>query len=205
MNVSRRGFGLPRDGGGPFEGRPSGPTMPTVGLNIGRVQVQKCRLTFWDLGGQASLRGIWEKYYSDAHALLFVVDASDAERLDDARAALHSVLQHHDMAGVPVLLFANKQDVEGALAPREVAARLGLPALLNSSQPRQVVGTAGVTGTGGEGWLRWRAAARPPPGPRSTARRPTPCSRAGWWTWCRTRREQRLPLPLTAEGTQHDP
>eukprot|EP00906_Rhabdomonas_costata_P035929 RCo050459 len=49
---------------------------PTVGLNIGRVELSGCRLLVWDLGGQANLRRIWEKYYGETDALCFVIDAS---------------------------------------------------------------------------------------------------------------------------------
>jgi ADP-ribosylation factor related protein 1 len=35
---------------------------PTVGLNIGKVDIGSHRLNFWDLGGQASLKRIWTKY-----------------------------------------------------------------------------------------------------------------------------------------------
>lgn len=43
------------------------------------------------MSAQVSLRSIWEKYYSDAHALLYCIDASSPERLDDARNALERV------------------------------------------------------------------------------------------------------------------
>jgi hypothetical protein len=41
----------------------------------------------WDLGGHQDLHGIWEKYYSEAHAVVFVVDGTDREMLDQARLA----------------------------------------------------------------------------------------------------------------------
>ena len=34
---------------------------PTVGLNIGRMRINRTQITFWDLGGQSSLRSLWEK------------------------------------------------------------------------------------------------------------------------------------------------
>jgi ADP-ribosylation factor related protein 1 len=72
------------------------PVAPTVGLNIARFELAGCKLTLWDLGGQArggerclalhhdsgltprrwqhqaGLRSIWEKYYGDTHALMCV-------------------------------------------------------------------------------------------------------------------------------------
>ena len=40
---------------------PPGRIPPTVGLNIGRIRVQRQQLLFWDLGGGGSLRALWTK------------------------------------------------------------------------------------------------------------------------------------------------
>lgn len=34
-------------------------------------------LKVWDVGGQMTLRGLWQSYYKSAHAVVFVVDSSD--------------------------------------------------------------------------------------------------------------------------------
>ena len=59
---------------------------------------------------QQNLRGIWEKYYPDAHAVLFLVDSNDIGRMDDARRCLHSVARNKDLDGAPLLVAVNKQD-----------------------------------------------------------------------------------------------
>ena len=66
--------------------------VPTVGLNIARFDAYGSPLVLWDLGGQAGLRSIWDKYYSESHALVFVVDAASRQRLDEAKAALERAL-----------------------------------------------------------------------------------------------------------------
>lgn len=33
----------------------------TVGLNIGKIDVDGVRLNFWDLGGQQELQSLWDK------------------------------------------------------------------------------------------------------------------------------------------------
>ena len=63
-----------------FPGLEPDKVLPTVGLNVGRLKAFNADFMFWDLGGQAGLRSIWEKYYSDSHAVLLVVDASDPAR-----------------------------------------------------------------------------------------------------------------------------
>jgi ADP-ribosylation factor related protein 1 len=44
-----------------LEPLPPGKIPPTVGLNIGRMQVNRTKLIFWDLGGASSLRSLWSK------------------------------------------------------------------------------------------------------------------------------------------------
>lgn len=33
----------------------------TVGLNIGKIDVEGIQLNFWDLGGQQELQSLWDK------------------------------------------------------------------------------------------------------------------------------------------------
>ncbi|GBF91820.1 hypothetical protein Rsub_04925 [Raphidocelis subcapitata] len=100
--------------------------VPTVGLNVGRMEAFGSNLVLWDLGGAAGLRSIWDKYYSDSHAVVFVVDASNRGRLEEAKAAFDRVMGARDLGGAPVLVLANKQDAEGAAGLTEVAEALGL-------------------------------------------------------------------------------
>ncbi|XP_009318253.1 PREDICTED: ADP-ribosylation factor-like protein 11 [Pygoscelis adeliae] len=100
-------------------------TCPTVGFNVESLQTP-CRVSFtlWDVGGQGSLRASWPDYLEDTNTLVFVLDSTDTARLPEAAAALEEALSHPSMAGVPVLLLANKQEVPGALAPAELGERL---------------------------------------------------------------------------------
>eukprot|EP00271_Cylindrocystis_brebissonii_P021698 TRINITY_DN7909_c0_g1_i1.p1 TRINITY_DN7909_c0_g1~~TRINITY_DN7909_c0_g1_i1.p1 ORF type:complete len:214 (-),score=43.86 TRINITY_DN7909_c0_g1_i1:250-891(-) len=98
-----------------YEGLPPDRIMPTVGLNIGRVEANKAKLIFWDLGGQLGLRTIWEKYYEEAHAVLYVVDSASLARFDEAKGALEKILSNEDLFGAPLLIVANKQDIAGSM------------------------------------------------------------------------------------------
>ncbi|KZF24003.1 P-loop containing nucleoside triphosphate hydrolase protein [Xylona heveae TC161] len=103
-------------------------TVPTVGQNVATVSLPDMYLKIWDVGGQHSLRNLWQSYYSSCHAIVFVIDSSDvgdadinklrseqgieAGRLAECKLVLESVLQNEDAEGVPVLVLANKQDRE---------------------------------------------------------------------------------------------
>ena len=83
--------------------------LPTVGLNVGRVEAHNSLLVFWDLGGQAGLRPIWDKYYSDSHGIIFAVDSSQPQRFAESKDALERALGSRDLFGAPILVLANKQ------------------------------------------------------------------------------------------------
>ncbi|KAL9253633.1 ADP-ribosylation factor-related protein [Drosera capensis] len=112
-----------------LEGLPPDRIVPTVGLNIGRIEVGNTKLVFWDLGGQPGLRSIWEKYYEEAHAVIYVVDSNCPSRFEDSKSALEKVLRHQDLQGAPLLILANKQDLPGAVTAEELARYLDLKKL----------------------------------------------------------------------------
>ncbi|KAK6135316.1 hypothetical protein DH2020_030958 [Rehmannia glutinosa] len=112
-----------------LEGLPTDRIVPTVGLNIGRVEVSNTKLVFWDLGGQPGLRSIWEKYYEEANAVIYVVDAACPSRFEDSKSALEKVLQHEDLQGAPLLILANKQDLEEVVSTDELAQYLDVKRL----------------------------------------------------------------------------
>ncbi|XP_022984611.1 ADP-ribosylation factor-related protein 1-like isoform X1 [Cucurbita maxima] len=103
--------------------------VPTVGLNIGRLEVLNAKLVFWDLGGQPGLRSIWEKYYEEAHAVIYVIDAACPSKFEDSKSALEKVLRHEDLQGAPLLVFANKQDLPEAVSAEELSRYLDLKKL----------------------------------------------------------------------------
>jgi signal recognition particle receptor subunit beta len=55
---------------------------------------------------------------------IFVVDASDHGRVAEAKEALNRVLEHEQMRGKPLLIFANKQDLEGAMNEDQLSGLL---------------------------------------------------------------------------------
>jgi small GTP-binding protein len=63
------------------------------------------------VGGQEKIRRLWQHYYQGSDGLIFVVDSSDRERIDEAREELHGILSWGDMSNVPIVIIANKQDL----------------------------------------------------------------------------------------------
>ncbi|XP_002735021.1 uncharacterized protein LOC100375027 [Saccoglossus kowalevskii] len=107
---------------------------PTVGFSSIDFKVDKFQITVFDLGGGKKIRGIWKNYYAEAHAIVFVIDASDQDRLDESKQTLKELLDNPKIQGKPLLVLANKQDVEGALDEIDICEQLNLEDLVNESK-----------------------------------------------------------------------
>jgi ADP-ribosylation factor-like protein 1 len=64
------------------------------------------------------------------------------------------MLAEDELAGVPLLVFCNKQDVDGAAKPEVVSEQLGL-AGGEKTRPWSVRGSCAKTGEGLEEGLDW--------------------------------------------------
>ncbi|ETO03702.1 ADP-ribosylation factor [Reticulomyxa filosa] len=123
-------------------------TIPTIGFNVETVEHKDLAFTVlfetllkntkvWDVGGQDKIRPLWRHYYSNTQALIFVVDSADQERIDDsqgdtsAKEELSRLLSEEELANIPLLVFANKQDLPGAMPVNEIQERLGLNKIKN--------------------------------------------------------------------------
>lgn len=65
-------------------------------------------------------------FMTGTQGLVFVIDSSDRERIDEARTELTRIIQDREMKDALLLVFANKQDIPGALKPEEVSRLLRL-------------------------------------------------------------------------------
>ncbi|CAI0397411.1 unnamed protein product [Linum tenue] len=77
---------------------------PTLGFNIKTITYHKYLLNIWDVGGQKTIRSYWRNYF---------------EQTDGLSCLLFLIWQR--LSGASLLIFANKQDINGALTPDEIA------------------------------------------------------------------------------------
>jgi Arf/Sar family protein len=87
-------------------------TVPTVGLDVRIVKRGKLQMKCWDLGGQPQYQYEWARYTRGCDCILFVIDCYNTNMLPDARASLHRLLEDKDLATTPLLIIANKIDLE---------------------------------------------------------------------------------------------
>ncbi|XP_075011028.1 ADP-ribosylation factor-like protein 3 isoform X3 [Calonectris borealis] len=128
---------------------------PTQGFNIKSVQSQGFKLNVWDIGGQRKIRPYWRNYFENTDILersgfetlaghtsraplwpsrrgtwhggeIYVIDSADRKRFEETGQELAELLDEEKLSGVPVLIFANKQDLLTAAPASEIAEGLNL-------------------------------------------------------------------------------
>lgn len=126
---------------------------PTQGFNIKSVQSEGFRLNVWDIGGQRKIRPYWRNYFENTDVLIYVIDSADRKRLEETGQELEELLSEAAMAGVPLLVYANKQDLLHAASASEIATGLGLHTI--KDRPWQIQACSATAGEGIKDGMEW--------------------------------------------------
>lgn len=145
---------------------PRSKVTPTAGFNIKSVVSDGFKLNVWDIGGQSKIRPYWKNYFENTDVLvrpvppwydkgqftnllafqIYVIDSSDRKRLEETGDELAELLLDDKLRQVPLLVFANKQDIAGSLKASEIAECLKLVKLKDRTW--QIQGCSALEGTG---------------------------------------------------------
>jgi len=101
-------------------------TIPTIGFNVETLEYKNIKFTVWDVGGQPKLRPLWKHYYLNTQAVVFVIDSSNRERLDEAQGELIKLITEKELKDACLLILLNKQDLEGCLTLEEITDKFSL-------------------------------------------------------------------------------
>ncbi|GLE03627.1 hypothetical protein PINS_up012529 [Pythium insidiosum] len=129
------------------------PTFPTIGFNVETFRAGEIEFTVWDLGGDARIRRLWHLYFARADAVVFVVDATDRERLSLAKQELQRVMKSDELRDAKLLVCANKQDAPDAMAADDVRRALAVDDWYQ--HPTHVQGITASNGDGVSDALQW--------------------------------------------------
>ena len=94
-------------------------TTPTIGSNVEEISYNNVKLQAWDLGGQESTRSIWDVYFINTDAIIYVIDTHD-ETYDDSKTQFYKLLKNETLKNAIILIYANKQDLPGAKSVGEI-------------------------------------------------------------------------------------
>lgn len=130
-------------------------TIPTIGFNVETVTSGNVEITCWDVGGRDKIRPLWRHYYKASTAVVFVVDSNDRDRTGEACEQLHEMANEELLKNLPILIFANKQDLPNALTTNELKEKLELSKLDEMKTPWYIQSSVATTGDGLYEGFQW--------------------------------------------------
>jgi small GTP-binding protein len=83
-------------------------TAPTVGLNVESLTYKNLDFTVFDVGGK--IKTLWQHYYDNTDALIFVIDSTDKERLWIIKNEIMKINEDLKFSNTVLLVLFNKQD-----------------------------------------------------------------------------------------------
>ena len=126
---------------------------PTQGFNVKSLLHEGFKLNVWDIGGQKTIRQYWKNYYDSVDGLVYVIDSADRKRIQESGEELQSLLAEDSLTGIPVLIFANKQDLVHSLSADEIIVTLNLNMI--KDRKWSIVACSAKTNEGLQEGLEW--------------------------------------------------
>lgn len=129
--------------------------VPTIGFTVEKISMTGLSFTIFDMSGQGRYRSLWEHYYGDAQAIIFVIDSSDKLRMVVAKEELDELLRHQTVKSkkIPILFFANKMDLRESLSSVKVSGLLKLETI--KDKPWHICASNALTGEGLHEGVEW--------------------------------------------------
>eukprot|EP00928_Gymnodinium_smaydae_P022691 TRINITY_DN1897_c0_g1_i1.p1 TRINITY_DN1897_c0_g1~~TRINITY_DN1897_c0_g1_i1.p1 ORF type:complete len:219 (-),score=66.27 TRINITY_DN1897_c0_g1_i1:106-687(-) len=101
-------------------------SVPTLHPHSEELMIKNIRFRTYDLGGHETARRIWKDYFATVDGIIFIVDAADRTRFQEAREELSGLLNEQSLSTVPFVVLGNKIDIPVAASEDELRNVLGL-------------------------------------------------------------------------------
>ena len=105
------------------------PKEPRIGVDLEKLVINNISLLVMKEGGRSRVRVLQRIYYRGASGIIYVIDSTDRERIDDVRDELHYLSNEEELRNKSFLIFANKQDLPDAMTLNEMQDKLNLTKL----------------------------------------------------------------------------
>ncbi|XP_063281506.1 ADP-ribosylation factor 1-like [Pelobates fuscus] len=121
-------------------------TIPSIGSRVETLDpISSVSFTLWDVSAGAKGWPLIRHYLPDSHGLVFVVDSTDSERFGEVKENLFWLV-FEDTDNLPLIVLVNKQDLEGAHSPADIARYLELEKIKHRRW--EICGCCGTDGNG---------------------------------------------------------
>eukprot|EP00048_Salpingoeca_helianthica_P024501 m.32835 g.32835 ORF g.32835 m.32835 type:complete len:185 (+) comp9425_c0_seq1:23-577(+) len=104
-------------------------TQPTIGFNMRKITKGNVTIKMWDMGGQKRFQGMWERYCRGVNCIVYMVDAAKPDLFPAAKEGLLTLLSKEQLAGIPLLVLGNKNDLPEAVPVDDLILAMDLKSI----------------------------------------------------------------------------
>jgi len=104
-------------------------TVPKIGFCLEILEFENYKIHCFDINGNENdsyKNYYWVPIYEKADAIIYVIDSNDIDRLYDANLEIDKLLLDQLLKNKPLLILANKQDLNGAINPDTLSEQFNL-------------------------------------------------------------------------------
>ena len=103
------------------------PSIPAIGMGVKTIKYRNITFEVVDVGGCYTPRECYPIFFQGIkHGFIYVVDSTDRERISEAAYWLKQALCRTELRDAPILVFANKQDLNRVMSLDEITSKLDL-------------------------------------------------------------------------------
>lgn len=115
------------------------------------LKYEDFKIISWD---SETNRGFVVNHYQIASGIIFVVDSSDFDELENVKKELLKLINEDYLSKKPISIFAHKQDINEKIGINELSIEIGFKEIQTSTNA-QIIGTSIITGDGIKEGLTW--------------------------------------------------
>ena len=104
---------------------------------------------------QQELQSLWDKYYAECHGIIYMIDSTDQERLEESWIAFDKMIQNEQLLGLPLLVACNKQDLNDCMTVPEIKKEFNKSAAKIGVRNCMATATSALTGEGVHEGINW--------------------------------------------------
>ena len=124
-------------------------------FNAELIDFENFKIWNLDVGRCDTYRRFWKFFTPKIDGLIFVIDSHDKDRDEDALYELKKTLDDENYKECPILVFANKQDLDGSFTRDEIIEKFEMNKI--KERPWNVQGCSGINRQGikeGFDWIK---------------------------------------------------
>ncbi|KAL7719721.1 ADP-ribosylation factor [Entamoeba marina] len=105
--------------------------IPTIAYYSDCFNYKDMKLSIWIISRESTFIHICKSYYDQFCGIILVIDSSNKEMINEVKGAISILFEDESLKRLPLLVFANKQDLFNAMKTCDIIKELNLHLVRN--------------------------------------------------------------------------